>query len=401
VQPGSDRLGDRTEPPALPKALAGLESGGSVADVTFEPYTGKYSQDRRLLEYLEMLRRDIPSLVREAGTAFHLEQSAPPSIRIRLRDANAVPFEYDLIVTTENEGGKGVQVLSLTTETLVVGAYDLRTSLLHELVHCWQWSVCGRAISDCPRLYREGLASWASGTGEDSIRRFCSQSCSSEETLSAILGEEHEKVKAGTIVGDGGMAYSYMFVQLLYGKCRDRGKANALDDLFRGPDWKAYSQEVAGVSVADVMTELGSFATERISRLLENRNEYLVAKRRYKNGEYEKAQVDYERFLEAHPGDVLGPRAMYELMICRFMTRDFFGSERVGRESRLRWPFSELHAGIAKYNFLSAFERGDAKQTEELGQRFLRDYSYLSGDTLSVIRGKLDECRKWPDQSGR
>lgn len=118
-------------------------------------YEGKYAGDARL----ERIREELPARVaaaRERLAALLGEEL--PDVEVRLADAGRDPSG----AWAESTGG----VLVLKTEYLVIGAYDLDATLVHELFHCLHRTRLGeRRYLATPAWAREGAALYVAGQG--------------------------------------------------------------------------------------------------------------------------------------------------------------------------------------------------------------------------------------------
>ncbi|MHC5043937.1 MAG: hypothetical protein ACYTGI_16345, partial [Planctomycetota bacterium] len=97
-----------------------------LAAVVFAGYEGKYEEDPRLAR----IRKELPA--RKDAAVQRLEKLLGvkvPDVEIRLEDAGRDPSGAWAEARTEGKR----QVLVLKTEYLVLGAYDVDRTLVHEL----------------------------------------------------------------------------------------------------------------------------------------------------------------------------------------------------------------------------------------------------------------------------
>ncbi|MHC5032854.1 MAG: hypothetical protein ACYTGU_18565, partial [Planctomycetota bacterium] len=122
-----------------------------LAAVVFGGYEGKYKDDPRLAR----IRKELPA--KKDAAVQRLEKLLGvevPDVEIRLEDA-----------------GRDPQVLALKTEYLVLGAYDVDRTLVHELFHCLHRARLGaKDYARLPEWVREGAAVYVAGQGEERAR---------------------------------------------------------------------------------------------------------------------------------------------------------------------------------------------------------------------------------------
>ncbi|MHC4490381.1 MAG: hypothetical protein ACYTDU_01985 [Planctomycetota bacterium] len=127
-------------------------------------YEGKYKSDPRLARIRKELPARRDAAVRRLEEALGVEV---PNIEIRLEDAGRDPSGAWAEARTEGRR----QVLALKTEYLVLGAYDLDRTLVHELFHCLHRARLGaEGYARLPEWVREGAALYVAGQGEERAR---------------------------------------------------------------------------------------------------------------------------------------------------------------------------------------------------------------------------------------
>ncbi|MEN8150279.1 MAG: tetratricopeptide repeat protein [Planctomycetota bacterium] len=130
-------------------------------------YEGKYADDPRLAAIVERLPAlRAASLERIRG----IVGAAPGTPLIRLTDAGSDRSSLVAEARLEVVKGEPRQVLLLYTEYLVLGSFDLPTTLTHELYHVLQREKLGEAHYTTPKWVREGTAIWVAGQADARMR---------------------------------------------------------------------------------------------------------------------------------------------------------------------------------------------------------------------------------------
>jgi hypothetical protein len=134
-------------------------TGSLLLALLLLPYEGKYARDPRL----DAIREELPARVEAARKRLaELLQVEVPPVEVRLADAG----DDRSGVFAESEGG----VITLKTEYLVLGAFDLDRTLVHEMFHCLQRARLGRRYERVPEWAREGAALYVAGQGPERAR---------------------------------------------------------------------------------------------------------------------------------------------------------------------------------------------------------------------------------------
>ncbi len=123
------------------------------------PYEGKYAADPRL----DAIRKELPARTEAARKKLEdLLQVKVPAVEVRLEDAG----DDRSGVFAESADG----VIVLKTEYLVLGAFDLDKTLVHETFHCLQRARLGKRYDRVPEWAREGAALYVAGQGPERAR---------------------------------------------------------------------------------------------------------------------------------------------------------------------------------------------------------------------------------------
>jgi hypothetical protein len=162
--------------------LAAVAAGG---------YEGKYENDPRLARIRKELSARKDAAVQRLEKMLGVEV---PDVEIRLEDAGRDPSGSWAEARTEGKR----QVLVLKTEYLVLGAYDLDRTLVHELFHGLHRARLGtKAYGRLPEWVREGAAVYVAGQGEERARilaAFVGRDLRIDEPLARLvdgLGGQH------------------------------------------------------------------------------------------------------------------------------------------------------------------------------------------------------------------
>jgi hypothetical protein len=214
------------------------------------PYEGKYARDPRL----DAIREELPARVETARKRLEglLEVKVPP-VEVRLADAG----EDRSGVFAESQGG----VITLKTEYLVLGAFDVDATLVHEMFHCLQRARLGRRYERVPEWAREGAALYVAGQGAERAR-----------ALAAIAGSDpFDKDPLARLVdgldGPHGL-FDYYEDVAAFERVGARGPA-LVRKLLETEDVAAAVREVLGEDMATFRAETARHAREVLRPLLE------------------------------------------------------------------------------------------------------------------------------------
>jgi hypothetical protein len=214
------------------------------------PYEGKYARDPRL----DAIREELPARVEAARKRLEglLEVKVPP-VEVRLADAG----EDRSGVFAESQGG----VITLKTEYLVLGAFDVDATLVHEMFHCLQRARLGKRYERVPEWAREGAALYVAGQGAERAR-----------ALAAIAGSDpFDKDPLARLVdgldGPHGL-FDYYEDVAAFERVGARGPA-LVRKLLETEDVAAAVREVLGEDMATFRAETARHAREVLRPLLE------------------------------------------------------------------------------------------------------------------------------------
>ncbi|MGH7162046.1 MAG: hypothetical protein ACREID_01075, partial [Planctomycetota bacterium] len=126
-----------------------------------ETYTGKYAEDPRFHAVASTIPSRSAAALRRIGAL--LGHEVPGPFEIRFEDAGKSRSG----AWAEVRDGERGPVLVLFSEWLLIGAYDLDATLVHELYHCVQRRKLGRRHEAAPRWAREGSALYVAGQADD------------------------------------------------------------------------------------------------------------------------------------------------------------------------------------------------------------------------------------------
>ncbi len=211
------------------------------------PYDGKYAADPRLAA----IRKELPARTESARKKLEdLLQVKMPPVEVRLEDAGNDRSG----VFAESEGG----IITLKTEYLVLGAFDLDRTLVHEMFHCLHRARLGKRYDRVPEWAREGAALFVAGQGPERAR-----------ALAAIVADEKDPI--GKLVnGLGGPhgLFDYYEDVAAFERVGARGPA-LVKKLLETEDVAAAVREVLGEDMATFQTETAKHAREVLKPLLE------------------------------------------------------------------------------------------------------------------------------------
>ena len=166
---------------------AGIVGATAIHPEAWSPvagYSGKYSGSARFHRIFGRLpdhRRDALKFV-EAGIGLRPDRAE--RIHVELFDARPAdteviePFREAPFRTVAFSGGDGELrvVIQLATEFIMNESFDLRTEVIHEMVHAVMCERMGqKTYATVPKWLREGLALWVAGQGERRIDRIVRQ----------------------------------------------------------------------------------------------------------------------------------------------------------------------------------------------------------------------------------
>jgi len=134
-----------------------------IEDGVVMEYRGKYAGGA----WYEAIRKRLPKLRAEALERIRksVGVEVPETFLIRLADAGSDRSGNFASTRVEVVEGQPRQVLVLYTEYLVLGAFDLESTLTHELYHALQRERLGEDHFRTPKWVREGTAVYVAGQG--------------------------------------------------------------------------------------------------------------------------------------------------------------------------------------------------------------------------------------------
>lgn len=333
-------------------------------------YAGKYEADPRLQAKAAEVERLIPVAVANARKRLGLEQATDPAFFVRFRDAGRSKNNNQMESREELLGGKVVQVLTIHTEYLLLGMYDLERTLTHEALHCWQRERLDEDYYEIPSWVREGLAVWTAGQGPERLGLIFNA-----EAVSPT-GDPGAKLVNG-LEGAHGLAdyaedyLAFAFLEETRGLAEVQKLARR---LFESSDYRAAFAAAAGTGFEPFLENARAWTRRRIDAGLAGRDRYLEARRLYDARRDEEAAAAYEALLAANPQPWFAPRARRDLAYACF---------RLGRLDRARALIDEceridaFHMTRDDVAFLrieiAAREGGDVRP---LCDAFRRDYSW-------------------------
>jgi len=225
-------------------------TGSLLLALLLLPYDGKYVGDPRL----DAIRKELPARAEAARKKLEdLLGVKVPEVEIRLEDAG----DDRSGVFAESDDG----FIALKTEYLVLGAFDLDKTLVHETFHCLQRKSLGRRYELAPDWAREGAALYVAGQGAERAR-----------ALAAIaLRDPFVKDPMALLVNglDGPhRLFDYYEDAAAFERVGARGPA-LLKKLLETPDVAAAIKEVLGEDMATFDAETAKHAREALKPLLE------------------------------------------------------------------------------------------------------------------------------------
>ncbi|MCK6460082.1 MAG: hypothetical protein L6Q95_09335, partial [Planctomycetes bacterium] len=207
-------------------------------------YEGKYAADPRL----DAIRKDLPARAEAARKSLEdLLQVKVPEVEIRLEDAG------DDRSGIYAESGDGF--IALKTEYLVLGAFDVDKTLVHETFHCLQRARLGRRYDRLPEWAREGAALFVAGQGPERAR-----------TLAAIAGKDGMKKLVNGLGGPHGL-FDYYEDCAAFERVGARGR-DLVRKLLDTEDVAAAVKEVLGEDMATFEAETTRHARAVLEPLL-------------------------------------------------------------------------------------------------------------------------------------
>ncbi len=208
------------------------------------PYDGKYADDPRL----DAIRKELPARAEAARKKLEdLLQVKVPEVGIRLVDAG------DDRSGVFAESGDGF--IALKTEYLVLGAFDLDKTLVHEMFHCLQRARLGRRYDRVPEWVREGAALYLAGQGPERAR-----------SLAAIAGKDGISKLVNGLGGSHGLL-DYYEDAAAFERVGARGR-DLVRKLLETDDVAAAVKEVLGEDMATFEAETMRHARAVLEPLL-------------------------------------------------------------------------------------------------------------------------------------
>ena len=219
-------------------------TGSLLLALLLLPYDGKYLGDPRL----DAIRKELPTRAEAARRKLEdLLQVKVPAVEIRLEDAG----DDRSGVFAESKDG----VITLKTEYLVLGAFDLDKTLVHETFHCLHRARLGRRYDRVPEWAREGAALYVAGQGPERAR-----------ALAALAGGDIAKLVNG-LSGPHGL-FDYYEDCAAFERAGVRGPA-LVGKLLETEDVAAAVKEVLGEDMATFQALGSKHAREVLAPLLE------------------------------------------------------------------------------------------------------------------------------------
>jgi parallel beta-helix repeat protein len=207
-------------------------------------YEGKYAADPRLAA----VRKELPARAEAARKKLaDLLDVKVPEVEIRLEDAG----DDRSGVFAESADG----VIVLKTEYLVLGAFDLDKTLVHETFHCLQRARLGKRYDRVPEWAREGAALYVAGQGPERAR-----------SLAAIAGPDGIKKLVNGLGGPHGL-FDYYEDVAAFERVGARGPA-LVRKLLETEDVAKAVREVLGEDMATFETLSQKHAREVLAPLL-------------------------------------------------------------------------------------------------------------------------------------
>ncbi|HEX5136322.1 MAG TPA: hypothetical protein VFY93_05070 [Planctomycetota bacterium] len=212
------------------------------------PYDGKYAGDPRL----DAIRKELPARAEAARrTLADLLGVDVPDVAIRLEDAG----DDRSGVFAESDDREIV----LKTEYLVLGAFDLDKTLLHETFHCLQRRRLGKRYGRVPEWAREGAALYVAGQASERAR-----------SLAAIAGKDGIKKLVNGLDGPHGL-FDYYEDCAAFERVGARGR-DLVRKLLDTDDVAAAVREVLGEDMATFEAETSTYARNVLEPLLAEGN---------------------------------------------------------------------------------------------------------------------------------
>ena len=263
------------------------------------PYDGKYAADPRLAA----IRKELPARTEAARKKLEdLLQVKVPEVEVRLEDAGSDRSG----VFAESEG----RVIVLKTEYLVLGAFDLDRTLVHEMFHCLHRARLGKRYDRVPEWVREGAALFVAGQGPERAR-----------ALAAVAGPDGMKKLVNGLGGPHGL-FDYYEDVAAFERVGARGPA-LVRKLLETEDVAAAVREVLGEDMATFEALAAKHARGVLEPLLKEPNAPLEALRAAQalagEGKDAEALEAVRGFLERHRTEaaLLGDAVRLEVDLLR------------------------------------------------------------------------------------
>jgi PA14 domain len=207
-------------------------------------YNGKYGEDPRL----DAIRKELPARAEAARkTLEDLLHAKVPEVEIRLVDAG------DDRSGIFAESGDGF--IALKTEYLVLGAFDLDRTLVHEMFHCLHRARLGKRYERVPEWAREGAALYVAGQGPERAR-----------SLAAIAGRDGMSKLVNGLTGPHGL-FDYYEDAAAFERVGARGR-DLVKKLLETDDVAGAIREVLGEDMATFEAETMKHARAVLEPLL-------------------------------------------------------------------------------------------------------------------------------------
>jgi hypothetical protein len=248
------------------------------------PYDGKYAADPRL----DAIRKELPARAEAARKKLedllHTKVALP---EIRLEDAG----DDRSGVFAESKDG----VITLRTEYLLLGAFDLDKTLVHETFHCLHRARLGRRYDRVPEWAREGAALYVAGQGPGRAR-----------ALAALADGDMAKLVNG-LSGPHGL-FDYAEDVAAFERVGARGP-ELVRKLLETEDVAKAVREVLGEDMATFEAKASEHAREVLQPLLAGgratRAAFEAARKLAEEGKHKEALDAVRAFLAGHRTDGL------------------------------------------------------------------------------------------------
>lgn len=353
-------------------------------------YEGRIARDPRWERRRSEIEAALPAAAefvqRRLGV---LGRPAPPFV-VRFRDDEQMGEYLYMSTFQELRGSEFRPLVVVGTNSLLAGNYDAEKVLRHEIAHCWHLAALGEAFYKVPRWVKEGLAEWASGKGDDTLR-------TTYQRRMSMPGEVGPEAVIDGLDGrqgadDYGENYlAFAMVEELHGI---EGVQRLVGELFSTASHSVAFQRVTGLGMAEFESRFRDWAKRRVAKDVAERPLYIAAKAALLAKEPEVAIRRYDAYLR-EPGHVSFRRiAQFESASARLEVGDLDGASASLESSLAAEPLGFLTGKMRHLSLRIAEKRREWARLEAACVEYLEDFGNENVDRKVEAESLLQAARK-------